>query len=310
MDIAALLIKYNAQVNATDKWGFTPLHESAQKSRTHLCALLLAHGADPFAKNQEGHTPLDLAVAEDVRSLLQDAMTTHQSLPVTTKSLSGSKTSGSIITLPSLPPTPVNGATGGSASGSGNGISASASVSNIAPVANETVIMPSGNPFLMPIRSLLSSGGGDGDAQPSSSDNGAMSSSSSTMADTEAEQEHEKMKAMAGFLANLGLDHLRDIFEREEISLEILAEMSHDDLKGIGVAAYGHRHLLLKGIDKIRSNMGGGTMLIELPRDDREFLAVDDEMQGTIRSHRDNGHAGGVFSRYNIIKVSYYFAYH
>lgn len=34
----------------------------------------MAHGADPFLKNQEGQTPLDLAGAEDVRSLLQDAM--------------------------------------------------------------------------------------------------------------------------------------------------------------------------------------------------------------------------------------------
>ena len=39
---------------ATDKWGFTPLHEAAQKGRTQLCALLLAHGADPILKNQEG----------------------------------------------------------------------------------------------------------------------------------------------------------------------------------------------------------------------------------------------------------------
>lgn len=27
LDIAALLLKYNAVVNAVDKWGFTPLHE-------------------------------------------------------------------------------------------------------------------------------------------------------------------------------------------------------------------------------------------------------------------------------------------
>lgn len=27
LDVAALLIKYNTNVNATDKWGFTPLHE-------------------------------------------------------------------------------------------------------------------------------------------------------------------------------------------------------------------------------------------------------------------------------------------
>ena len=71
---------------ATDKWGFTPLHEAAQKGRTQLCSLLLAHGADPSLKNQEGQTPLDLSTAEDVKCLLQDAMTTTvASLPTTSK---------------------------------------------------------------------------------------------------------------------------------------------------------------------------------------------------------------------------------
>lgn len=42
LDIAALLIKYNTVVNATDRWGFTPLHEAAQKGRTQLCALLVS----------------------------------------------------------------------------------------------------------------------------------------------------------------------------------------------------------------------------------------------------------------------------
>lgn len=74
LDIAALLIKHNTVVNATDKWGFAPLHEAAQKGRTQLCALLLAHGADAFLKNQENQTPIELATAEDVKCLLQDAM--------------------------------------------------------------------------------------------------------------------------------------------------------------------------------------------------------------------------------------------
>ena len=43
VDIAALLIKYSTCVNAVDKWGFTPLHEAAQKGRTQLCALLVSH---------------------------------------------------------------------------------------------------------------------------------------------------------------------------------------------------------------------------------------------------------------------------
>lgn len=48
---------------------------AAQKGRTQLCSLLLAHGADPFMKNQESQTPIELASAEDVKCLLQDAMT-------------------------------------------------------------------------------------------------------------------------------------------------------------------------------------------------------------------------------------------
>lgn len=90
LDIAALLIKHNTVVNATDKWGFTPLHEAAQKGRTQLCALLLAHGADPYMKNQEGQTPIELASADDVKCLLQDAMTSslaNQQLSASTNSL-------------------------------------------------------------------------------------------------------------------------------------------------------------------------------------------------------------------------------
>jgi tankyrase len=75
VDIAALLIKYNTCVNATDKWAFTPLHEAAQKGRTQLCALLLAHGADPSMKNQEGQAPLDLATVYTHTWIYMDAHT-------------------------------------------------------------------------------------------------------------------------------------------------------------------------------------------------------------------------------------------
>lgn len=43
VDIAALLIKFNTCVNAVDRWGFTPLHEAAQKGRTQLCSLLVRY---------------------------------------------------------------------------------------------------------------------------------------------------------------------------------------------------------------------------------------------------------------------------
>lgn len=47
-----------------------------------------------------------------------------------------------------------------------------------------------------------------------------------------------------------------------------------------------------------------GTLLVDLLTDDKEFITVEEEMQNSIREHRDNGHAGGVFTRYNIIRVS------
>lgn len=76
----------------------------------------MAHGADPFLKNQENQTPLDLSQAEDVRCLLQDAMASS-SVPVALASAAPSRPP-SIAMAPVSPPPPV--------------------------VATETVIMPSG----------------------------------------------------------------------------------------------------------------------------------------------------------------------
>lgn len=94
--------------------------------------------------------------------------------------------------------------------------------------------------------------------------------------------------------------------------MDILAEMGHEDLKQIGISAYGFRHKLIKGMERLVASCGGfwstpsnpGTLLVDLLADDKEFITVEEEMQNSIREHRDNGHAGGVFSRYNIIRVS------
>lgn len=111
---------------------------------------------------------------------------------------------------------------------------------------------------------------------------------------------------------SLGLEPLCELFEREQITLDILAEMSHEDLKQVGVSAYGYRHKIIKGIEKLNSSPGGWwslssnsrTLLIDLLSDDKEYLAVEEEMQRTVREHRDSGQSGGVFSKYNIIRVS------
>lgn len=44
----------------------------------------------------------------------------------------------------------------------------------------------------------------------------------------------------------IGLEQLTSTLEGEQITVDILSEMSHEDLRAVGVAAYGHRHRLLK----------------------------------------------------------------
>ena len=41
------------------------------------------------------------------------------------------------------------------------------------------------------------------------------------------------------------------------------------------------------------------TVLIDIGKDDPEFTAVEEEMQSTVREHRDQGHAGTYISTLN-----------
>lgn len=274
VDVAALLIRYNACVNATDKWAFTPLHEAAQKGRTQLCTLLLAHGADPTMRNQEGQTPLDLITADDVRALLMAAMPPSV-LPSCYKPhaiINASQAAGQ--TAASLPSIPSN----------------------------------TGNPSAACNLDNLSSGF-------------CELTSSGSMCGAEEISNLEK-KEIPGihmtinqFLRNLGLEHLCDIFEKEQITLDVLVEMGHKELKEIGINAYGHRHKIIKGVERLLAvqqginpyltlnNSNSGTILIDLLPVDKEFQSVEEEMQSTVREHRDGGHSGGVFNKYNFLKI-------
>ncbi|XP_059387767.1 poly [ADP-ribose] polymerase tankyrase-2-like isoform X3 [Carassius carassius] len=271
VDVAALLIKFNACVNATDKWAFTPLHEAAQKGRTQLCALLLAHGADPTLHNQEGQSPLDLVTADDVRALLTAAMP-PSALPVCYKAQVIS-VSASVAVVPST-------------------------LKTSPPLLSSDSSMDGQSRTFPELNTLLSPPGVEGAVGIEMNEEGLAVELS-----------------ISQFLHNLGLEHLLEIFDREQITLDVLVEMGHKELKEIGIIAYGHRHKIIKGAERLisgpqslnpyltQNTTNSGTILIDLAPDDKEFQSVEDEMQSTIREHRDGGHAGGVFNRYNIVKI-------
>uniref|UniRef100_A0A673JLA6 Poly [ADP-ribose] polymerase n=1 Tax=Sinocyclocheilus rhinocerous TaxID=307959 RepID=A0A673JLA6_9TELE len=266
VDIAALLIKYNTCVNATDKWAFTPLHEAAQKGRTQLCALLLAHGADPTMKNQEGQTPLDLATADDIRALLIDAMP-PEALPSCFKP-QATVVSASVISPSSTP----------------SCLSAASSIDNLAGPLAELAVPGASGPA-------------DG-----------ATGSERKEGEGEVEIGLEMNHFMPFFITTLSCAWL--CLQTTMASLILIGE-----LKEIGINAYGHRHKLIKGTERLLGGQKGanpyltfhcasqGTVLIDLAPDDKEFQSVEEELQSTIREHRDGGNAGGVFSRYNILKI-------
>uniref|UniRef100_A0A665XAK2 Poly [ADP-ribose] polymerase n=1 Tax=Echeneis naucrates TaxID=173247 RepID=A0A665XAK2_ECHNA len=277
LEVAEYLLEHGADVNAQDKGGLIPLHNAASYGHVDIAALLIKYNTCVNATDKWAFTPLHEA-AQKGRTQLCALLLAHGADP-TMKNQEGQTP----LDLATVSATVVSaGASGGvviSPSPSPSCMSAASSIDNLTAALSDITV-----------------GGATGPAD---------GASGSDRKEGESTQ----------FLKSLGLEHLRDIFQREQISLDVLADMGHEELKEIGINAYGHRHKLIKGIERLLGGQQGanpyltfhcssqGTVLIDLAPDDKEFQSVEEELQSTIREHRDGGNAGGVFSRYNIIKI-------
>ncbi|CAN7937862.1 unnamed protein product [Ixodes hexagonus] len=293
LEVAELLLDKGAEVNAQDKGGLIPLHNASSYGHLDVAALLIKHGTLVNATDRWGFGPLheaaqkgrtqlcallvstpcspplrdsrgDVAYAEDVRCLLTDAMPV--SSPICTP-VPASRWVPTALLCPSLLQRVLS-----------------------------TLVAPSLEGLEAEIPGAL---------QLLVTQRAPRDSLGPPLADLATHQQD-----FVQFLATVGLGHLCELFDRERITIDILAEMGHEELKQIGVSAYGHRHKLMKGIEKLVTSRGTsnaplvpGTVLLDLSPHDKEYLAVEEELQATVRQHRDNGYAGGVFMRYKILKI-------
>lgn len=52
-------------------------------------------------------------------------------------------------------------------------------------------------------------------------------------------------------------NHLLLLLWTIQITLDVLADMGHEELKEIGINAYGHRHKLIKGVERLLGGQQG-----------------------------------------------------
>uniref|UniRef100_A0A673NBU5 Poly [ADP-ribose] polymerase n=1 Tax=Sinocyclocheilus rhinocerous TaxID=307959 RepID=A0A673NBU5_9TELE len=271
-EVAELLVLHGAVVNVADLWKFTPLHEAAAKGKYEICKLLLQHGADPTKKNRDGNTPLDLVKDGDTDILTEISTFWDHDSPILRDIFMlvvfvlcvaeyllqhgaevNSQDKGGLI--------PLHNAASYGADDVRALLTAAMPTSALPVCYKPQVISVSASVAVVP--STLNSS-----PTPLSS-NSSMDGQSGTFPELntllapsgaegavgiELKEEGLAVElSISQFLHNLGLEHLLEIFDREQIALDVLVEMGHKELKEIGINAYGHRHKIIKGVERLIS---------------------------------------------------------
>ncbi|CAB1319924.1 unnamed protein product, partial [Coregonus sp. 'balchen'] len=286
LEVAEYLLEHGADVNAQDKGGLIPLHNAASYGHVDIAALLIKFSTCVNATDKWAFTPLHEA-AQKGRTQLCALLPGPRSGTPPHEEPGGQTDAGTwpkaddirALLMDAMPPDALPSC-----------FKPQATV-----VSAGSVISPASTPSCLSAASSI-----DNLAGPLN-ELGAAGTSGVADGATGIDRKEGELAILdmniGQFLKSLGLEHLREIFEREQISLDVLADMGHEELKEIGINAYGHRHKLIKGVERLLGGQQGANPYLTF------HCANQGTMQSTIREHRDGGNAGGVFSRYNIIKV-------
>ena len=70
--------------------------------------------------------------------------------------------------------------------------------------------------------------------------------------------------------------------------MDVLVDIGHDELKEVGITAFGHRHKIIKGMERLTggsitpnphlNHSSQGSTLIDLTTEDKEYLSVAEEV--------------------------------
>ena len=74
---------------------------------------------------------------------------------------------------------------------------------------------------------------------------------------------------IGGWLRSLGLERYEAAFRENEITRNVLPSLTAEDLKELGVAALGHRRILLDAIGLVRADANAKAALAILPEFDK-----------------------------------------
>ncbi|XP_073238296.1 poly [ADP-ribose] polymerase tankyrase-1-like [Porites lutea] len=300
-EVAEYMLESGADVNAQDKGGLIPLHNASSYGHVDIASLLIKHNTDVNATDRWLFTPLHEA-SQKGRTQLCALLLAHGADP-TMKNQEG-QTALDLATAEDV-----------------KCLLSDAMMAYVAPATPNVTSPPAtpnssnSSPLSPANASLLAN-------SPAGSGDGAVNKRSISEAQGAGDTRiilpgHPGLDLDVGeFLDSLQLNNLKDIFEKEQISWDVLVDMGHEELKEIGIHAFGHRHKILKAVKEKLSGLpelGGGpftyssqqeTVVHDLPTDDKDYISVAEEMQSTVVKHKkDGGQSGGVFDSYIIVRI-------